>query len=118
MDRHTGAPIDGIDEIAQSFGDILGTPIGTRIGRRTYGSELPELLDQPVNPVTILRVYAATAMALGRQEPRATLQRVQLARGDAAGSFVLQLQGVARLRDGRRQPFALSTPVRALSAIA
>lgn len=96
MDRHTGAPLEGQDHLAQSIADILTTPIGTRVLRRDYGSRVPDLIDAPLNGQTIVQVYAATADALDKWEPRIRLDRVTL--DDAAdGKVTLRLEG--RLRD-------------------
>ena len=40
MARTTGAALDGLEHIKQSVLDILSTPVGTRAGRREYGSGL------------------------------------------------------------------------------
>lgn len=93
MNRTTGQAIDGMQHLKQSVADILTTPLGTRIARRTYGSLLPDLVDQPDNPLTRLRMYAATASALMRWEPRLRVTRVQLASGPAAGQVTLELTG-------------------------
>lgn len=93
MARATGAALDGLDHIRQSVADILGTPVGSRICRREYGSLLPELIDQPLTAATVLRIYAATATAIARHEPRLRLTRVSLAPGAAPGSATLTLEG-------------------------
>ncbi|ERI52124.1 baseplate assembly protein [Pseudomonas sp. EGD-AK9] len=93
MNRITGSTITDLDHLKQSIGDILGTRIGTRLARREYGSQIPELIDQPFNGATTLRLYAATAMALMRWEPRLRLTRVQLSRGSEASAGVLDLEG-------------------------
>jgi phage baseplate assembly protein W len=72
--------------IRQSVADILSTPMGTRVGRRDYGSLVPELIDQPMTPANILRLYAATAVALTRWEDRLRLRRVGLVVGERPGS--------------------------------
>ena len=41
MHRTTGAGLSGIEHLRQSIADILTTPLGTRLQRRTYGSLLP-----------------------------------------------------------------------------
>lgn len=92
MSRATGAPLGGIDHIRQSVADILGTPIGSRVGRRDYGSLLPELIDQPMTAPNILRLYAATAVALGRHEPRLRLRCVQIAAGERPGAATLVIE--------------------------
>ncbi|WP_285351917.1 GPW/gp25 family protein [Pseudomonas sp. ME-P-057] len=93
MNRETGGAIDTLDHISQSITDILTTRIGTRVMRREYGSLLPELVDQPFNDVTRLRVYASTVMALMRWEPRISLSRVQLVGVSLQGETVMDLQG-------------------------
>ena len=92
MNRETGAAITDLDHLKQSIGDILTTRIGTRLARREYGSQVPELIDQPFNGATTLRLYAATAMALMRWEPRIRITRVQLQRGTEASAGVLDLE--------------------------
>jgi phage baseplate assembly protein W len=78
MNAKNGSRLSGIDHIRQSLSDILSTPIGSRVMRRHYGSAVPELIDQPLNGATLLRIYAATAAAVKLWEPRIQLQRVQL----------------------------------------
>lgn len=92
MNRITGGAITELDHIKQSIGDILGTRIGTRLARREYGSQVPDLIDQPFHGATTLRIYAATAMALMRWEPRIRLTRVQLQRGAEASAGALDLE--------------------------
>ncbi len=93
MNRHTGAVISGIEHLKQSVRDILTTPLGSRVMRRDYGSLLPELIDQPSNAATRLRIYAASAAALMRWEPRLRLERVELLDGSRPGQLVLELRG-------------------------
>lgn len=45
--------------------------------RRDYGSRLFDLLDTPLNDVTLVEIYAATAEALIAWEPRLRVLRVQ-----------------------------------------
>lgn len=92
MDRNTGKPLDGLDHLRQSIADILTTPIGSRVMRRDYGSLLPELIDQPQNTATPLRLYAATCSALMRWEPRLRLSRISL-QGNIAGQSIMELEG-------------------------
>jgi len=94
MNAHTGGPLNGLAHIRQSLADILTTPIGLRVMRRDYGSEVPELIDQPLHGATVLRVYAATAHAVRLWESRITLQGIQLERG-LDGQATLILDGIA-----------------------
>jgi phage baseplate assembly protein W len=92
MDARTGKPLEGEDHLRQSIADILTTPIGTRIGRRDYGSLLADLIDQPANPAGRIRLYAATALALLRWEPRIALTRVALEQ-TGPGAFNVIVEG-------------------------
>lgn len=109
MNRETGRSISTLDHLRQSMGDILTTPIGSRVMRREYGSQIPNLIDQPLNGTTTLRVYAATAMALMRWEPRVRLSSVQLVNGTEHGSATLEIEGV--LVDDN-ESFNLQVPLR------
>jgi phage baseplate assembly protein W len=78
--------------LAQSINDILSTPLGSRVMRRDYGSDLPRLIDAPLNGETLVDLFAATAEAIDRWEPRFDLRRVEVA--DAvAGKLSLTLTG-------------------------
>lgn len=92
MNAITGKAIEGLAHLRQSIADILTTPIGSRVMRRDYGSLLPELIDQPLNGATVVQVYAATAIALMRWEPRLRLHRVQLS-SSAAGAASIEIEG-------------------------
>jgi phage baseplate assembly protein W len=93
MNARTGRAMTGIAHICQSLADIIATRIGSRVMRRDYGSEVPELIDQPLNGATVLRIYAATTYAVLRWEPRIALTGVQLERGED-GEATLLLEGV------------------------
>lgn len=92
MDLATGRELSGIEHLAQSVADILTTPIGSRIQRRDYGSMLFDLIDQPLNGSTRLLLFAATALAIARWEPRIRLRRVGIT-GGADGAVSLSLEG-------------------------
>ena len=79
MNAATGRRLDDMAHLRQSIGDILTTPLGSRVMRREYGSAVFALIDQPDSPTNRLRLYAATADALARWEPRIALTRVSLA---------------------------------------
>ncbi len=114
MDRNTGKPLDGNAHLAQSIGDILTTPIGSRVMRRDYGSMLFELIDQPLNPATILLTYAATAMAIRRWEPRLRLKRVRLFAPDGwQGEAVITIEGERTDLPAPNSRVTLSIPIRA-----
>lgn len=98
MARHTGKVIGDEAHLAQSIADILTTPVGTRVMRRDYGSRLPELVDAPMNGETLIDVFAATADALDRWEPRLVLTRVEVTTA-AAGQLEMRLEGRTQFGD-------------------
>lgn len=88
----TGQRLSGEDHLRQSIRDILTTPIGSRVMRREYGSRLFQLVDAPMNPGALLDIYAATAEALKRWEPRFRLREV-IARVAEPGRVILDMTG-------------------------
>jgi len=115
MDASTGRQLAGDAHLAQSCADILTTPIGTRLMRRDYGSAIPELIDQPGNPLTRMRVIAATAVALARWEPRIALTRVQFDATANPARPVLLLEGHRTDRPGANALTILTIPLRSAS---
>jgi len=99
LNATTGQALSGLDHLRQSIKDILTTRIGTRVMRRDYGSRLPDLVDNPMTPRLAMELYAATADALDRWEPRLKLTHVKIASA-APGRVVLDLEGIY-LPDGR-----------------
>jgi uncharacterized protein len=89
----TGKRLSGIAHLRQSIRDILTTPVGSRVMRRDYGSRIFELVDSPLNDRTRVDIFAATADALARWEPRLVVQRVQ-ARSTSPGQFEVDLEAV------------------------
>ncbi|WP_322999952.1 GPW/gp25 family protein [Castellaniella sp.] len=103
----TGKSLDGLAHLKQSIRDILTTPIGSRVMRRQYGSQLFDLIDAPTNRRAMAAIYAATAGALRTWEPRFKLQQVNV---DAVtpGSIKLTADGLYVYGD---QPTPLSVTV-------
>lgn len=95
----TGKLLTGLDHLRQSITDILTTPIGSRVFRRDYGSNLPFLVDAPMNAETVTEIYAATAQALQNWEPRIQVAQVQLTSA-AIGSVQVAVTGTY-LPDGQ-----------------
>lgn len=96
MNALTARSTQGIAHLQQSIRDILTTPIGTRVMRRNYGSALFELIDAPLVGETVARIYAATAQALRKWEPRLKLTRVAveaLAETAPEGRISIALEG-------------------------
>lgn len=89
---HSARVLTAEAHLAQSIGNILSTPVGSRVMRRDYGSDLPSLIDAPINPTTAVDLYQAAAEAIERWEPRFDLDRVQIAEA-SAGKVALELTG-------------------------
>lgn len=103
LNMTTAQPIDGLDHLRQAVRDILMTPLGSRVMRRDYGSGLFDLVDQNLTGLTMAQIYAATADALRKWEPRLRLTRVQataLPEDMESGRVMITLEG-EYLPDGR-----------------
>ncbi|HHX2244679.1 TPA: GPW/gp25 family protein [Klebsiella pneumoniae] len=81
------------DHVWQSVGDILLTPVNTRIMRRNYGSLCPDLIDSPQNDVTRLQLMSAAVIALAAWEPRITLDAINI-HYSASGAVTAELSGM------------------------
>ncbi len=112
MNAATGAALAGDAHLAQSMADILSTPLGTRVGRRDYGSALFDLFDTPMNGLGRIRLFAAVANALARWEPRIRITRVGLVSAGAGGAFTLAVDGVRKDDPDPSSAIALTIPLR------
>jgi len=88
----TGKALSGFEHFKQSVRDILTTRRFSRVMRRDYGSNLPALVDAPMNPETIGQIIYETAAALIMWEPRLDLQRVTC-QSVTPGKIVISLTG-------------------------
>lgn len=112
MDRNTGASLALARHITQSLADIITTPLGSRVMRRTYGSLVPFLIDQPDNGNTAVRFTSAVASAVMQWEPRVKLTRVAIAHDAKRPGFAeIQLRGML-LTAAVPQPLNLAVQVR------
>ncbi len=98
-DANTGKPLAGLDHLRQSIRDILTTRVGSRVLNREYGSQLFSMIDAPLNKSTVMDIYAATADALDRWEPRLRLTSVNAAM-PSPGVLLVDLSGIY-IPDGR-----------------
>ncbi|WP_411753655.1 GPW/gp25 family protein [Serratia sp. (in: enterobacteria)] len=108
MNGHTGRAMTDMAHIKQSVADIVCTPIGSRIQRRTYGSLIFSLLDNPQNPATQLKVMSAIYSAVLQWEPRIALSSITLNGDDAH----LAARLIGRI-SSNNQPFTLDIPLEA-----
>lgn len=92
--RSDSAPLTDWDHVAQSIAVILTTPIGSRVMRRDFGSELFDLVDAKMTQRTILAIYGAAATAIARWEPRFRLEQAAIRDAKPDGRVELALAGV------------------------
>ncbi|MCY7295106.1 GPW/gp25 family protein [Alteromonas sp. a30] len=88
----TGEPLSGVAHVRQSIRIILSTPLGSRVGLRTFGSRLYDLIDKPTTDSWGLDVIAATAEALLLWEPRFRLDDVSIQQ-TLPGKIILNVSG-------------------------
>jgi len=94
MSNTAGKAMSGIAHLRQSIADILGTPLGSRVMRRDYGSRLFELTDAPMNRGGVMDVIIATAEALKKWEPRLHLSKVSVNKATEDGRFNIGVSGI------------------------
>lgn len=104
MNAKTGHAISGKEHIAQSIQNILITPVGSRLMRRSYGSLLPEMLDMPITDSLIMQMKAAVVLALTHWEPRISIQSLTI--DISQGRCVLTLEA-ERADTGSAEKFEL-----------
>ncbi|MEM9734187.1 MAG: GPW/gp25 family protein [Pseudomonadota bacterium] len=92
MDRTTGRRLEGWPHVEQSIRDILSTRIGSRVERRPYGSNVPNLLDDPQNDDTTMNLFTDVAEALDKWEPRVRLSKIQVLEAGADGRMKIALE--------------------------
>lgn len=106
MSKITGELLPTDDHLRQSIYDILTTPMGSRLIRREYGSLLPFLIDEPVNPATKLKIMSAIATSIIKYEPRVKVSQVTLAMNTDAtnttGNVGFDINLDLKLSDNRR----------------
>lgn len=95
MNINNGKHLDGLEHLWQSVRDILTTPIGSRVMRRDYGSDLHTYIDANINSETIAGIYASAAKALRRWEPRLRVTRFRAEIGQS-GALIIDVIGFYR----------------------
>ncbi|EEV5914885.1 baseplate assembly protein [Escherichia coli] len=93
MNRSDGLTVTDLEHISQSIGDILRTPVGSRVMRRDYGSLLASMIDQPQTPALELQIKVACYMAVLKWEQHRLGRDIRLSAIYAA----LHVEGVQRV---------------------
>jgi Bacteriophage baseplate protein W len=115
---------DGWAHVQQSIGKILTTPLNTRVMRRDFGSELPDLIDRPMTDRVVMALFAAVAIALEPRrvdgnwygEPRFRLNRVEVLETSVEGRLALALWGTY-FPKGHLDDFSISEADMALQVV-
>ncbi|MGE3784735.1 MAG: GPW/gp25 family protein [Alphaproteobacteria bacterium] len=94
FNRDAGSIRAGFDHVRQSIGVILSTPIGSRVMRREFGSELFDLIDRPMTDKVILAIYSAAVTAIARWEPRYSVTGIRVTGAQAEGTLSIEFAGI------------------------
>ena len=92
MNINDGKNISEINHLKQSISNILTTPIGSRVMRRDYGSNLFNKIDHPVNGELIAEIYLDIVESLFIWEPRFELYQVAV-QNIENGKITIDLEG-------------------------
>ena len=93
LNRSTGKVLDGWEHVQQSLIDIFTTRIGTRVMRRDYGSDIPNLIDKPGERDVVLEVALSAGEAIDKWEPRFQLLGVGITEAGMDGRFRIDVVG-------------------------
>ena len=110
MNRSTGGILDPLAHIRQSVQDICTTLIGTRLCRRDYGSLVPDLIDQPMNPATHLRLISSIASGMIKWEQRVQVKKISLTATDVASRWIAEFH-LIRIDTPQPEDLVLSLPL-------
>jgi phage baseplate assembly protein W len=102
IDRNTGKPLQGIDDVWQSIAIILATPLAALVMARDFGSKMPSLVDRAVSQVALIEFYQAVPQAINRlcaerlmaEEPRFRLKNMQLTDMTSDGHATFDITGL------------------------
>ncbi len=97
------ATSSGASDIDSSIRMILTTAPGERLMRPAFGCKIWELLFEPINANTLGLMGEAVREAIGRWEPRVTLENVRLdPSGQHAGEVLIEIDYIVRTTNDRR----------------
>ena len=101
VDSITGKPLDGWPHVEQSVDRLFKTYFGTRPIRRWFGTFVPRLLGENIEPHIVARFFNAIYAGLAA-EPRFALQQVRVITDNIdelrGGRLALSLEGYWRPR--------------------
>jgi hypothetical protein len=91
VDPDTLRPVEGFARAMNAVRDIFTTPKGSCVLARDYGSDIPALIDRPMNNETRLDFVVAGADALDRWEPEIMLERLAFVEAGAGGATAVDI---------------------------
>jgi phage baseplate assembly protein W len=101
MNRYTGKPISGWDEVVQAIEVIMTTRLGERVLREWFGSSVPKLLGELGNEETFVRFYGAIVRSLTikelngwTREPRYRIVKFEVTSIDRQGAADITITGL------------------------
>ena len=92
MNINSGTNISEINHLKQSISNILTTPIGSRVMKRNYGSNLFNKIDHPINGELIAEIYLDIVESLFIWEPRFELDQM-VVQNIEIGKIIIDLEG-------------------------
>ena len=93
----------GVDDIDSSIRMVLTTAPGERLMRPHFGCRIWELMFEPINANTLGLMREAVREAVGRWEPRVTLDDVRLVPDEGSvGRVMIHVDYVVRTTNDRR----------------
>ena len=97
------ATSSGVEDIDSSIRMILTTAPGERLMRPHFGCKIWELLFEPINANTLGLMSESVREAIGRWEPRVTLEDVRLDPSQQdVGAVLINIDYVVRATNDRR----------------
>lgn len=108
MSRQIGSNMTEQEHIRQSIADIIPTPLGSRVMRRNYGTQLADLLDQPISEGLYLKCYSTIYSGILQWEPRIQVSQISIAELKS-GQMIIDLE-CAMTKTG--QQFNLNIPIK------
>lgn len=106
---------EGVEHIRQSIQQILGTPIGSRVVRRDFGSRLQSVVFEPNDPTIAVEVEHYVREAIERWEKRVVLGPVTVVHSERELGRVeigIQFRIIQTQVEGNMVfPYYLQTPI-------
>lgn len=91
--ENTGNQIYGWPRARQSIARAIQTRVGSYVGMRPFGSYVPDLIDEPQNPLYMGLLIAAISQAISRFEPEFIIDEFEILKIGAGGKTNMAIYG-------------------------